>query len=159
MNPRCRRASKRENSRTDYRPNAQRDQTPHPKRPVELLAGFFRSRDQCIDALGSQEFVHERVVGGRWWVVGLPTTYLPPPTTRGSEASSYLFLCPLDIFFTFFFMEPRATPAARLALGAAFLREARFNFLRSSLSVMFFVFILPVFPNIFRSSSSSRNHQ
>src|SRR5437879_5651080 len=118
MNSRGRRASKRENSRTDYRSNAQRDQTPHSERPAELLAGFFRSRDQCVDALGSKELVHEQVVGGRWWVVGLPTTYLPPPTTRGSAASSYRFLWPLDIFFTFFFMEPRATPAARLALGA-----------------------------------------
>ena len=33
-----------------------------------------------------------------------------------------------------FFMRPRATPAARLALGAAFLRAARFSFLRSTLS-------------------------
>src|ERR1700733_11495061 len=43
---------------------------------------------------------------------------------------------------TFFFMEPRATPDARLALGAAFLRDARFTFLRSALSVIDFVFIL-----------------
>ena len=43
---------------------------------------------------------------------------------------------------TFFFSEPRATPEARLALGAAFLRAARFTFLRSALSVMVFVFIL-----------------
>src|SRR5260370_33807117 len=101
MNSRCSSTSKGENSRTDYRSDAQRDQTPHSERPAELLAGLFRSRDQCIDALGSKELVHERVVRGRWWVIGLPTTYLPPPTTRGSEASSYRFLCPLDIFFTF----------------------------------------------------------
>ena len=37
--------------------------------------------------------------------------------------------------------EPRATPAARLALGAAFLRAVRFSFLRSVLSVTVFVFI------------------
>ena len=43
---------------------------------------------------------------------------------------------------TFFFMEPRATPDARLALGAAFLRAVRFTFLRSALSVIDFVFIL-----------------
>src|SRR5580693_2144457 len=42
---------------------------------------------------------------------------------------------------TFFFMEPRATPDARLALGAAFLRAARFTFLRSALSVIDLVFI------------------
>src|SRR5580658_545632 len=38
-------------------------------------------------------------------------------------------------------MEPRATPDARLALGAAFLRAARFTFLRSALSVIDLVFI------------------
>ena len=48
-------------------------------------------------------------------------------------------------------MDPRATPAARFALGAAFLRAARLIFLRSSLSVTFFVFIsfflvLRIFP-------------
>ena len=39
-------------------------------------------------------------------------------------------------------MEPRATPDARLALGAAFLRAVRFTFLRSALSSICFVFIL-----------------
>ena len=39
---------------------------------------------------------------------------------------------PRAIFFTFFFFEPRGS--VRLALGAAFLRAARFTFLRSSLS-------------------------
>src|SRR5580658_3708203 len=39
-------------------------------------------------------------------------------------------------------MEPRATPDARLALGAAFLRAARFTFLRSALSSICLVFIL-----------------
>jgi hypothetical protein len=38
-------------------------------------------------------------------------------------------------------MEPRATPAARFALGAAFFLDARFSFLRSALSVVVFVFI------------------
>jgi hypothetical protein len=48
----------------------------------------------------------------------------------------------LDIFLTFFLSDPRATPDARLALGAAFFRAARFNFFRSVLSAMCFVFIL-----------------
>src|SRR6202167_3641771 len=43
---------------------------------------------------------------------------------------------------TFFFMEPRATPDARLGLGAAFLRAVRFTFLRSALSSICLVFIL-----------------
>src|SRR5271157_860278 len=51
----------------------------------------------------------------------------------------------------FFLADPRATPAARLALGGAALRLARFNFLRSALSVTFVVFIsffsiLRIFP-------------
>jgi hypothetical protein len=54
----------------------------------------------------------------------------------------YRFLCPLAMWRTLRFWEPRATPAARLALGAAFLRAARFSFLRSTGSVVVFVFIL-----------------
>jgi hypothetical protein len=58
-----------------------------------------------------------------------------------NEKRAYRFLCPFDIFLTFLFIEPRATPDARFAFGAAFLREARFSFFRSALSVMFLVFI------------------
>lgn len=56
----------------------------------------------------------------------------------------YRFRCPFTSFFTFFFMEPRATPDARFARGlavSAFLRAVRFSFLRSTLSVTVFVFI------------------
>src|SRR5271166_338012 len=48
-------------------------------------------------------------------------------------------------------MEPRATPEARLALGAAFLRAARLTFLRSALSSICFVFI-PVVCSILLNS-------
>ena len=44
----------------------------------------------------------------------------------------YRFDWPRANFFTFFLLEPRG--AVRLALGAAFLRAARFTFLRSALS-------------------------
>jgi len=43
----------------------------------------------------------------------------------------YLFAVPRAIFFILRFAEPRGT--VRLALGVAFLRAARFAFLRSSL--------------------------
>jgi hypothetical protein len=49
-------------------------------------------------------------------------------------------------------MDPRATPAARFALGAAFFLDARFSFLRSVLSVIVFVFICPVLLVFFYSS-------
>jgi len=62
------------------------------------------------------------------------------------------FRCPFTICFTFFFTEPRATPWARFALGAAFFRAARFTFLRSCVSVTFFVFILVVQALSFLSS-------
>ena len=52
---------------------------------------------------------------------------------------------PLVSFLTLFFVEPRATPAARFGLGAAFLRDARFSFLRSVLSVVVLVFILRIY--------------
>src|SRR5258708_5359849 len=127
MDSRGSRASKRENPRTDYRPNAQRDQTPHSERPVELLAGFFRSRDQCIDALGSKELVHERVVGGRWWVVGLPTTYLQPPTT--SKRS--LLSLPLSFgHFLYFFLHGAAGDSrGTLGLGGGLLARGAFQLL------------------------------
>ena len=43
---------------------------------------------------------------------------------------AYRLLCPRTIFLTFFLAEPRAW--VRFAFGAAFLRAARFAFLRSS---------------------------
>jgi len=49
-------------------------------------------------------------------------------------------------------MEPRATPDARLAFGAAFLRAARFTFLRSALSVIDLVFILFEFVFLWKQS-------
>jgi len=51
----------------------------------------------------------------------------------------YRFAVPRTIFFTLRFIEPRA--AVRLPLGAAFLRDARRAFLRSSL-LNFFVFAI-----------------
>src|SRR5271169_6804398 len=45
------------------------------------------------------------------------------PGTR-NQKRFYRFLCPLVNFFTRFFSDPRATPAARLGLGAAFFRDA-----------------------------------
>lgn len=44
----------------------------------------------------------------------------------------YRFDTPRANFLTFFFLEPRGS--VRFALGAAFLRAARFSFFRSSLS-------------------------
>ena len=65
----------------------------------------------------------------------------------------YLFRVPWAALRIFFFSDPRATPEARLAFGAAFLRAARFSFFRSFTSVTVFVFISPfsilrIFPTI-----------
>ena len=126
-------------------PSAIRLQTPSDF--FSRLSGLFGSRDQSIDALGAKELAHP--VGSR---------SRQPDTANELR---YRFLWPFVIFFTLFFMEPRATPDARLALGAAFLREARFSFLRSALSVMFFVFILFLsgFLRIFPPASSNRNRE
>ena len=59
----------------------------------------------------------------------------------GPKSHSYRLRCPCAWWRIFFFIEPRATPAARFALGAAFLRAVRLIFLRSILSVTFLVFI------------------
>jgi len=54
-----------------------------------------------------------------------------------STASTQRFDWPRAIFLTFFLLEPRGV--VRFALGAAFLRAVRLSFLRSALSVTFFV--------------------
>ena len=69
------------------------------------------------------------------------------PRREGGRLSRYIhfinrFRWPLAIFLIFCLFEPRATPDARLALGAAFFRAARFSRLRSALSSTCFVFIL-----------------
>ena len=48
---------------------------------------------------------------------------------------------PLTSFLTFFLFAPRAVPAGRGCLGAAFFRAARFSFFRSSRSSILVVFI------------------
>ena len=63
-------------------------------------------------------------------------------SSRAAQSTAcYRLRCPCAWWRIFFFIDPRATPAARFAFGAAFLREVRFSFLRSALSVTFFVFI------------------
>jgi hypothetical protein len=65
---------------------------------------------------------------------------------------------PCAALLIFLFCDPRATPDGRLPLGAAFLRAARFNFFRSALSLMFFVFISSFsVQRIFPPASSDRN--
>jgi hypothetical protein len=67
-------------------------------------------------------------------------------TSDGRAGHSSLLLyflrgaTPGPFFFTLGLREPRGS--VRFGLGAAFLRAARFSFLRSSLSLMFFVFII-----------------
>src|SRR5438034_1034669 len=60
--------------------------------------------------------------------------------TRGGP-DDYRLRWPWAALLIFFFSDPRATPDARLALGAAFLRADRFSFFRSVRSVTVFVFI------------------
>jgi|HubBroStandDraft_2_1064218.scaffolds.fasta_scaffold115948_2 hypothetical protein len=57
------------------------------------------------------------------------------------EAGAYRFDCPRTSFLTFFLAEPRGV--VRFALGAAFLRAARFSFLRSFLSSILVVSATP----------------
>ena len=61
------------------------------------------------------------------------------------QASAYRLDTPRAIFLTFFFFDPRGS--VRLALGAAFLRAALFNFLRSSLSS---ILVVSATYNLFR---------
>jgi len=73
---------------------------------------------------------------------------------------SYRFDCPRASFLTFFFCDPRGV--VRFALGAAFLRAARFTFLRSAVSVIDFVFAIDPLCSFFsavgRNSSGMKRH-
>lgn len=57
-----------------------------------------------------------------------------------SEPETYRLLWPREAFFIFCLFSPRAP--VRGAFGAAFLRAARFTFLRSWVSVMLLVFAI-----------------
>lgn len=63
------------------------------------------------------------------------------------EELLYRLETPRAIFFTFFFFEPRGS--VRLALGAAFLRAARFSFFRSCVSS---ILVVSATGNLFRSN-------
>jgi hypothetical protein len=61
-------------------------------------------------------------------------------STLWSSRIAYRLLWPRDAFLTLALFSPRAP--VRGAFGAAFLRAARFTFLRSSLFVMLLVFAM-----------------
>jgi hypothetical protein len=69
----------------------------------------------------------------------------------------YRFDVPRDAFLTLALFSPRAP--VRGAFGAAFLRAARFTFLRSSLSVMVLVFAMIVIFSLLRNFCRSRRRQ
>src|ERR1039457_1142103 len=62
-----------------------------------------------------------------------------------SSADAYRLETPRAAFFSFFLFSPRAP--VRFALGAAFLRAARFSFFRSSLSS---ILVVSATCNLFR---------
>src|ERR1700722_7538912 len=120
-----------ENTGTDHGADPQERKAPRPERLPQLPLRLLGRRDQIVDALGAEEGRH-----------------------NGSAV--YRLRWPLTIFFTLRFCEPRSTSLARFAFGAAFLRAARFSFLRSSLSSIFLVFIQSLFLQISQSVSSTR---
>src|SRR5580700_2609911 len=124
-------AGHRENTGTDHGADPQERKAPRPERLPQLPLRLLGRRDQIVDALGAEEGRH-----------------------NGSAV--YRLRWPLTTFFTLRFCEPRSTSLARFAFGAAFFRAVRFSFLRSSLSVIFLVFIQSLFPQISQSISSIR---
>ena len=60
---------------------------------------------------------------------------------RCDTPADYRLRWPCAARLIFFFIDPRATPEARLVLGGAALRALRFSFFRSVRSVTVFVFI------------------
>src|SRR5262249_16871745 len=127
-------SGERENSRADHRAHAERGETPRTKRLAQPLVRILGSGNERVDTLGAEELAHGCERGG-------------------CTPRVYLLRWPCAIFLTFFFSDPRATREARLALGAAFLRAARFSFLRSALSVMFVVFMNWSILQTFQSAS------
>jgi len=78
-----------------------------------------------------KEEPRKKEIGKAGLRIGAPARAGPEPHCS-CGTSAYLLETPRAIFFTFFFFSPRAP--VRLALGATFLRAARFSFFRSSLS-------------------------
>ena len=66
--------------------------------------------------------------------------FASPEFSALALSGRYRLDCPRTSFLTFFFCDPRGV--VRFALGAAFLRAARFTSLRSALSVIDFVFAI-----------------
>ena len=102
-----------------------------------------------IDRPGSGAFGAQlRLLAAGGLGAGGRTKELPHVSGASSLPSSFSGLCfepyrllwPRDSFLIFFFLEPRGS--VRFALGAAFLRAARFNFLRSCVSSIFVVFAM-----------------
>jgi len=86
-----------EDARPDHRADAKAVRLHGPSAP-ELALRIFGGRDQSVDALRSEKAHLKRAAGER--------ARLP-------------FTLALDLAADLFFMEPRATPAARFALGGA----------------------------------------
>jgi hypothetical protein len=116
---------------------------------LSLCAGSSESlMSLSIDLRASSWLGSEDLLGNSYQPSAFGTLLLElaPLQEHGTAASCrlkaegclvYRFDWPRAIFFTFLFWEPRGV--VRLALGAAFLRAARFSFLRSSLSVILVV--------------------
>jgi hypothetical protein len=114
-----RRAGEDENAGADHRADAERGEAPRPRCAGVSSPDLRRRRS-----------VHRCSSSGKAHGGGPCAPPRPLPLALALRLVADLLL-----------FEPRATPAARFALGAAFLRAVRFSFLRSMVSVTFFVFI------------------
>ena len=74
------------------------------------------------------------------WETLASLTHHKPPTSRRVRLYLRRGATPGPFFFTLGLREPRGS--VRFGLGAAFFRAARFSFLRSNLSLVFFVSIV-----------------
>ncbi len=141
--------------RPDHRANAQRRQRNRPKRLLQAVIRDPPNRQSaCRSICARTSAVRGWVPAGRdggtgcsgndcscgeEWVLcecngfARPAEEDPPAPRFSALALSarYRFDCPRASFLTFFFSDPRGV--VRFALGAAFLRAARFNFLACGL--------------------------
>jgi len=143
---RGRRSGEDEDAGADDGADPERGEAPRPQRPPQPA---LRILEAAISA--SMLFVRKMPTSAEPTAMGPGFGIGAGADGRKPADRLYRLRCPCAWWRTFFFMEPRATPLARLALGGAALRTVLFLALRSALSVMFLVFIsffsaLRIFP-------------
>ena len=149
MLPSGRSSGKDKNARADNGADAERRERPGAKRFFEPVLGFIRLGDEPVNGFAGQQLASGPVLRAgrvlrrlRQWLLAL---HIGAPRLAPALQCDYRFAVPRASFFTLRFADPRAYSRGLSGVSVAFfLREARFDFLRSAL-LSFLVFAMKPF--------------